>query len=168
MKIKDLVIISILTTILFVVEQVLTFIPNVQLTFLLIIVYSKVLKTKKTLFIILIHVLIDNLFMGTFNIVFIPFMYMGYIIIPITLNTIFKNIDNEIKIALLSIIYSIIYCTIFVIPNSIVYGINLIDYLVADLPFALILSISSFISILWLYKPLNKKLTELINKNDSE
>ncbi len=162
MKINDLVIISILTTILFVVEQVLTFIPNVQLTFLLIIIYSKVLKTKKTLFIILIHVLLDNLFMGSFNFMFIPFMFIGYSVIPITLNLI--KIESEIKLAFISVLFSFIYCFLFLIPSVITTGIKISDYLIADIPFTCILSISSFITVLWLYKPLSNKLIELTNK----
>jgi len=39
MSVKRLVIISILTAILFVQEQILSFIPNIQLTFLLIILF---------------------------------------------------------------------------------------------------------------------------------
>lgn len=162
MKIRDLVIISALTTILFVVEQALTFIPNVQLTFLLIIVYSKVLKTKKTLFIILIHVLLDNLFMGSFNFTYLPFMFLGYCIIPITIN-LFK-INSEVTLAFISVLFSIFYCMLFAIPSVFTTGINFVDYIIADIPFTTILSITSFISVLWLCKPLSNKLTDLINK----
>ncbi len=165
MKIRDLVEIAILTTILFVVEQLLTFIPNVQLTFLLIIVYSKVFKTRKTLIVILLHVLLDNLFMGTFNIIYLPCMFIGYSIIPITLYIIKTN--NEFILSLLSVIFSFIYCFLFVIPSVITTGVNFFDYLIADIFFTIILSISSFVSVLWLYKPLSTRLIEIKNKNDS-
>lgn len=162
MKIKDIVLISALASILFVSEQILTILPNIQITFLLIIVYSKVLKYKKTLIIILIHVLLDNLFMGTFNIIFIPFMFIGYSIIPISLN--FIKAEDELKLSFLSTLFSMIYCMLFVIPNSLFLGINLFDYLLADIPYILILSLSSFLTVLWLYKPIKNKLEELIKK----
>lgn len=165
MKLRELVLLAILTTILFVVEQLLTFIPNIQLTFLIIIIYSKVFKLK-TLFIILIHVLLDNLFMGSFNMMYIPFMFLGYSIIPITLY--FIKTNNEIHLALLSVIFSFIYCFLFVIPSSITTGVKFRDYLIADIPFTIILSISSFVTVLWLYKPISQKLIQFKNKNDSE
>lgn len=162
LSIKDIIIISVLTSILFVLEQVLTFIPNVQMTFLLIIVFSKVLKTYKTLIIILIHVLLDNIFMGSFNIIFIPFMLIGYSIIPILLNTCFKKVESETLLAFLSIMFSFIYCFMYIIPNVIIMNINILDYIIADLPFTIILSISSFVSVLWLFRPLKNKLEQLI------
>ncbi len=162
MNVKDIVVLSALTTILFVSEQLLSFIPNVQITFLLLFVYSGVLKTKKTLLIILIHVLLDNLFMSSFNIAFIPFMFIGYSLIPITIN-LFK-IESEIKLSFLGALLSVIYTTLYVIPNVILLNINFIDYLIADIPFTIILAISSFVSILWLYKPIKNKLEVNIKK----
>lgn len=162
MNIKDLVILSAATTILFVSEQVLSFIPNVQVTFLLLIVYSKVFKLNKTLLIILIHVLLDNLFMASFNIIFVPFMFLGYSIIPIAIN--FIKVEEELKLAFLSILFSVIYCILFIIPNTIFLGLNFFDYLIADIPYMIILTISSFLTVLWLYKPIKIKLEELIKK----
>ncbi len=166
MKIKDIVILSILSTILFVSEQILTFIPNVQITFLLIIVYSKTLKLHHSLIIIFIHCLLDNLFMGSFNIIYFPCMLVGYSIIPITIKCI--KIENEIILAILSIFFSFIYCLLYAIPSTILTGVNFIDYIIVDIPFAIVLSISSFVSILWLYKPLKNRLENLINEKSNE
>ncbi len=162
MTLKDIIIISILSSILFVSEQILTFIPNVQITFLLIIVFSKIFKLRITLLIILIHVLLDNLFLASFNIMFVPFMFIGYSIIPISLY--FIKVDKEVVLALLSIIFSCIYCSLYIIPNTIVFNVNILDYLIADIPFMIILSLSSFISVIWLYKPIKEKLEKIINK----
>ena len=62
---KDLVLIALLTSILFLQEQLLSFIPNVQLTFFLIVLYSKKLGIVKSSLIILIYVIIDNLLGGS-------------------------------------------------------------------------------------------------------
>lgn len=164
MKVRDLAIIAGLASILFVVEQALSIIPNVQLTFLIIIIYSKKLHTRNTLCIIFIHVLLDNLFIGTLSLIYLPIMFIGYALVPITLY--FIKTENEISLALLSIVYSAIYCMLFVIPSCLLTGIKPIDYLIADIPFMIILSISSFVSVLWLYNPVSNKLTKLIEKNN--
>ena len=73
-KSKEIVVLALFAALLFVQEQVLTFLPNIQLTVFLLILYSKMLGMKKTLLIILIHVLLDNLVMGSMNPLFICFM----------------------------------------------------------------------------------------------
>ena len=50
---KDLTIIAVFSAILFVQELALSFIPNVQLTVFLLVLYSKVFGLKKTFIIIL-------------------------------------------------------------------------------------------------------------------
>ena len=75
--VKDIALMAILTALLFVQEQLLSFIPNVQLTFLLIVLFSKKLGTIKTLIIITCHVLLDNLFMSSFNVLFVCFNLIG-------------------------------------------------------------------------------------------
>ena len=64
---KDLVLIALLTSIIFLQEQLLSFIPNVQLTFFLLVLYSKKLGIVKSSLIILIYVIIDNLLSGSFS-----------------------------------------------------------------------------------------------------
>ena len=54
MSVKRLVRIAILAAVLFVQEFALSFIPNVQLTVFLLVLYSKVFGLKKTCIIILI------------------------------------------------------------------------------------------------------------------
>lgn len=157
-KTKDIVLIALLSAILFIQEEVLTFLPNIQLTIFLLILYSCVLKTKKTILIILIHVLLDNLVIGSMNIVFVPFMFLGWSIIPICLNTIFRNVRSSIGLAYLAIIFALLYSWIYIIPNVLVYGVDPIAYLIADLLFEIILAISSFLTTLWLYEPCERVL----------
>ena len=67
---KDITLIALLTTLLFVQEQALVFIPNVQLTVFLIVFYSKKLGFLRTSLIVAIHVVLDNLVMGSFNLIY--------------------------------------------------------------------------------------------------
>ncbi len=159
-------IIAACTAILFVQEQLLSFLPNIQLTVFLIVLFSKKLKFVKTSIIVIIHTVLDNLVIGSFNIMFFPFMLIGWIIIPIIICTLFKKCESPIILALLGIIFSFVYCWIYTIPNVIVLDVKPIDYLTADFIFELILAASSFLSILWLYKPCAKILDHLNNEND--
>ena len=157
-KIKDITVIAFFSAILFAQEQLLNFLPNIQLTVFLIVLYSKVFKLWKTLIIILIHVILDNIFMSSFSIYYFPFMLIGWSIIPIVLNIFFKNNDNPITLAFVGVGCSFIYCFMFAIPQVLIIKVDLIAYLAADLFFEIILALTSFITILWLYKPCAKLL----------
>lgn len=159
LRVKDITLIAILTAILFAQEQILSFLPNIQLTVLLIVLYSKVLGLKKTIIIVTIHTFLDNLLMG-FNIFYFPFMLIGWLIIPISLNTIFKRVNNTILLAFLGILFSFLYSWMFVFANVVLLQVGFWQYLIADLYFEILLAASSFFTILWLYDPLYKLMIE--------
>ena len=156
LAIKDITLIAAFTTILFVQEQLLSFIPNVQLTVFLLVFYSKKLGLIKTLVITLVYVILDSLFMGGMNIYFTPVMLIGWLIIPITLCTIFKNVNSNIILSILGVIYSFIYSWLYIIPNVILFNIDWFAYFIADIAWEIVLAGSSFISILVLYNPMSK------------
>ena len=153
---KDLVLIALLTSILFLQEQLLSFIPNVQLTFFLIVLYSKKLGIVKSSLIILIYVIIDNLLSGSFSLLFIPFMLIGLLLIPLSLNTIFKKVNSNLYLAILGIMYSFIFSFINIIPGCIMFNLTFKEYLINDLYWEIILAINSFLTILLLYNACSK------------
>lgn len=164
-KVIDIALIPIFAAILFAQEQILSFLPNIQLTIFLLILFAKKLGFIKTSIIIIIHVLLDNLFMGSFNIIYVPFMAIGWLIIPLTITTIMKKVENPLLLAIASIFFALIYSWIFIIPNIIILNVNFWDYLIADFIFEIILAISSFISTLWLYKPCSKVINMVLKKD---
>ena len=163
LTIKDITIVAVFAAILFTQEQVLTFLPNVQFTVFLIVLFSKKLGFIRTFFIVLIHVILDNLVMGSFNIMYFPFMFLGWMIIPITLCTIFKKCESPLILAILGIIYAFLYSWIYVIPNVLVLEVDPWVYLVNDLWWEIILAVSSFLSIMWLYDPCAKAIDKIMN-----
>ena len=96
-RIKDITLIAFFAAILFVQEQLLTFLPNIQLTVFLIILYCKVFGLTKTLIIVLIHTILDNIIMSSFSLYYFPFMLIGWCIIPVLVCALFKKIDNTIQ-----------------------------------------------------------------------
>lgn len=163
-KVQDITIIAAFTAILFIQEQALSFLPNIQLTVFLLVLYSKVFKLWKVLIMIVIHVLLDNLFMGSFSIYYFPFMLIGWLVIPLVINIFFKNNENPIILAIVGFCCSFIYCWMFALPQVLFTETNLIVYLTADFLFEVILAISSFLTILWLFKPCYKIMKDIESK----
>ena len=159
--IKDITLIAILAAILFVQKQVFSFIPFIQFTVLLLFLYSKHLGTIKTLIIITIHVILDNLLSGYFNPILVLSMIIGWSLIPILLCSIFKKVNSNIMLALLGLLLSFLYSWVIALPHSIIMEIDFFSYLTMDIIYELSLSISSFITILLLYKPLSKVFGKL-------
>jgi len=154
LTVRDMALIAMFATILFIQEEALTFIPNVQLTVFLLVLYSKRLGFVKTSIIIVIHVLLDNLVMGSFSVIWTPAMFVGWMLIPIVICTLFRKIDNFIILAIAGAFLSFTYCWCFIIPNYVVMHIKPLKYLASDIVFECILAASSFLSILCLYIPI--------------
>ena len=147
---------STLTAILFVQEQLLVNVPGVQLTIFLIVLYSKKLGLIRSLIIVIIYALLDNLYMNSFSLLFTPFMLIGWLIIPLTVCTIFRKVESSLVLGCLGILYSFLYSWLFIIPNFIFLNIGPLEYLVSDILFEVILAVCSFLSLFWLYKPCSK------------
>lgn len=164
---KNLVLIALLTSILFLQEQLLSFLPNVQLTVFLFVLYSKKLGFATTSMIGLIYVLLDVITMGSSSFLFMPFMLIGWLIIPLLLNTVFKKVESYIILSLLGILFAFIYSFINIIPGMIMFDLDFITYLKGDIVYELILASSSFITILLLYKPCSKVFDRYIKREIS-
>ncbi len=156
--VRDICIIALLTIVLFVQEELLTFLPNIQLTIFLMILYSKVLGFKKTFLIIVIYLLLDCIVMGALNPIFMIFQLLGWEVIPALMCTIFKKIDSNIILAVLAMLFSFIYSWTMILPGCIITNLSFNEYLVADILFEFLLALSSFLSTLVLYKPFKKLL----------
>ena len=161
MKIRDITLIGILSAILFLVDQVLSFVPFLQLTMLLIILFSKKLGLIKTSLIIIAFITLDYLIVG-FDILFFTFTLIGWLIVSVLSTTLFKKSNKIWMIAVQSILFSFLYSWIYIIPSCLVIETSVIDYLKADILFELSLAASSFISVILLYKPLDKIIDRFI------
>lgn len=156
MKVRDLAIISFCAVLLFVMDELLQSLPNIQLSVFLLILFSKKCSFRSTVLIIIVYVLMDSFFMGAVNPLYVSFMMLGWMNIPVLLNTVFRNIEDEVKLALIAILCALIYCWTFIIPNVIILKMNFFRYMMSDLPFEALLAFSSFLSTLWLYSPCSK------------
>lgn len=161
-KIKDITLCAICTSILVVQEQILAFLPNIQLTLFLMVLFSKKLGLIRTSIIITCYTLIDGLVGGPFNIIYLIFILIGWLLIPVLLCTVFKKVQSPLYLALLGVMFAFTYSWINIIPNLILTSASIISYLIADYPFELLLAASSFLSILWLYTPIERVFKKII------
>ena len=114
--IKNICLIALFAVILFVQEEALSFLPNIQLTVFLIIFYSKVMGFKRTSIIVIIYFLLDCAVMGSWHPLYISFQLMGWILIPTLMCTIFKKVENNILLALLAAMFALLYSWIMIYP----------------------------------------------------
>ncbi len=154
--------IAILSAILLVQQIALSFLPNVQTTVLLLVLYSKVLGFKRTTLIIIIHVILYNTLSPFGAVIPLHFisMFVGYMMIPVLLQTVFKKLESPIHLACTGLLFGFIYGWAFIPISVFVLGIPFLTYFIMDLPFEMVMAVSNFLSIYWLYEPLKKLLLE--------
>jgi hypothetical protein len=167
MRLKRLIFIAMCIAILFIQEQVLLIIPNVQFTTLLIVLYAAIFKFRETLLIIVVYVFLDNLTLSTFYPLMMAPMLIGWSIIPISYHTFLRRTKNPYILAFYGILFAVIYGWIFV-PFRILEQevFELWPYIIADIPFQIVMALSNFITILWLFTPLYNTLSNELNKWD--
>lgn len=156
------IIYAICATILFVQETILSIIPNFQFTTLLIVLFFNLFGFKATVLIIIVHVFLDNLWMQSLSVIYTPAMFLGWLSLPLILLIVPRK--NEIILSIVGALHGIIYSLFFVIAQVFITQVDIKAYLIADIPFVIILSISNFVTILWLYQPLSNRLKPLYEK----
>ena len=161
MKVKDVALLGILNAILYLVDQVLSFVPFLQLSMLLIILFSRKMGTLKTSIIVIIYVTLEYIGVG-FDLLFFIFSVIGWLFVPLLTNFLFRKTKSVISIALQGVLFSFLYSWIHIIPSCIIIESSIIDYLSMDVFFEISLAISSFVSILLLYKPLEKVIDRFV------
>lgn len=160
LKLIDIILIAMFTAIVFTTEQALSFIPNIQLTVLLFILYTRLLGFKKTMIIIVLHTLADNLYLGGLNpFIFMP-MLIGWSLIPVLLTTVFRQFKGVVSLTIFAFVFGFIYGWVFIPFTMIAMNAKFLPYLIADLPFELLMAISGALSVALLYEPMYRFLSQ--------
>ncbi len=163
MTVKKLCYLVVLTTILFVQEELLTIIPSVQLTFFLIMIYGATIGIGYGSLIVVAHVLLDNLYMSSFGISTIAPMLIGYEI-TLTMGYLLRG-KSEILNGIVNAGCAVIYSALFIPINIFVYDVEPLAYVIADIPFVLVMMTCNMFCALFLYKPIYKLLNNEFNKD---
>ena len=163
MSVRKMLWIALSVSIIIVQEYALMFIPNVQFTVLLIILFSSVFSLKEGLIMVFVYVLLDNLLMGTMNVFYIIPMLLAWSIIPIIYHIYLKRFEGELHLSLFAFIFGFIYGWMFIPFRILQFGItDFRPYLIADLPFEIIMAATGFLTVLWAYAPLKRVMDTLV------
>lgn len=161
LKIKDIVLIGMMSAILITVQVSLNFLPNIELTTLLIILFT-LLFGKKALFIIYIFTLVEGLIYG-FHIWWLNYLYI-WTILFIIVRLLRKN-DTAFFWAVISGIYGFSFGALCSIPYLFIGGIkSATAYWVSGIPFDLIHGIANFLLMLILFHPINYILKKISHR----
>ncbi|MCF7923855.1 MAG: hypothetical protein K9L64_01965 [Candidatus Izimaplasma sp.] len=164
-KIKEITLLAISTAILIIQEFAFSFIPNIQLTTFLIMVYVRVFGLKKTLTIVIIHVIIDNLLFGSIGMlnIVIPMM-IAWILIAIIFYFVQKKTNNILVFAIFAYLFGHLYGMIFVPFQAFILQIDILTYLLIDILWQIVMGIGNLLAVLWLFHPLSNVLNDLYSQ----
>ena len=163
MSTKRMLLIAMSISIIFVLEQAMLIIPNVQLTVLLIILFSSIFTFKESIIMVLIYVFLDSLYMGTLNPFYIIPLVIGWSFIPIAYNTFLNRTNSELVLSIFALFFGFIYGWVFIPFRMIQYGVDVMwPYLVGDIVFEIVMAVVGFTTVILLFKPLKRVLDQLI------
>lgn len=158
MSVKKFTILSVLVALTVVFEQVLSFLPNIQVTCLLIVIISTSFEKKSIFLAILVYVTLDNL-IGGFTYLY-PFMFISWLIFALIINQ--AKDRNEFILALISMIFGFLHMLILAVPTIFILRVDPIVYFMSDIPYTAVFMLVNFLTVFWLYKPLKKIIENYI------
>ena len=160
-KVKSIVIDALLIAILIVLKEALSFIPNIEVVTLLLIIFSMTMKLEDLSIIVFSFATIQNLLYG-FNIYSVSYYFAWFIIVFVTYYL--KNIlTDEYRVAFISLIFGLLFDIPFSIPYFLSGFSAGIAYLLSGLVFSLVHGIGNFIIALILYRPLYKSFKYFVD-----
>lgn len=149
-----------LLAILVIQEHFLILAPNIQLTVALLVVYATILPKHLLFILVLAYVVLDSVLMGSLNLLYFPPMLIAWFFLVF----IARLLRNQLPIwtMLFAFFYGFIYGWLFIPFAMIERGIRSFwPYLLADLPFEIIMAVNNFFTVLLLYNPLTVVLKPL-------
>ena len=161
LKAREIVILGLMTAILLVAQVGMSFLPNIELVSLLVIVYTLVFR-KKVLFIIYTFVLLEGLIYG-FGTWWISYLYVWTVLAGIT--WLLRDMESPLGWAIVNAAFGLLFGALTAIVNLFISGIGgMISYWVAGIPFDLLHCAGNFATALVLFKPLTLLLRRLLPK----
>ncbi|MDD4772348.1 MAG: hypothetical protein PHZ09_01920 [Eubacteriales bacterium] len=157
-KIREIIIIALMSAVLYGVQVAIAFLPNVELVSLLIIIYSLVFGYK-VFFIIGVFVIAEGLTYG-FGIWWISYLYVWPILAIVAL--LLKRNRSVIIWAFISGLFGLMFGFLCSFPYFFVGGPQMaFSYWVAGIMFDVIHCVFNFVIVLVLFKPVLYMLTKL-------
>lgn len=161
MRAREIVILGLMTALLLVAQVGLSFLPNIELVSLLIIVYTMVFR-KKVFLIIYTFVLLEGLIYG-FGTWWFTYLYVWTVLA--LLAWAFREMESTLGWAILNAAFGLMFGALTALTNLFISGIGgMISYWVAGIPFDLMHCAGNFVTALVLFKPLTALFKRLLPK----
>ena len=158
---REIVILGLMTALLLVAQVGLSFLPNIELVSLLIIVYTMVFR-KKVFLIIYTFVLLEGLIYG-FGTWWFTYLYVWTVLA--LLAWAFREMESTLGWAILNAAFGLMFGALTALTNLFISGIGgMISYWVAGIPFDLMHCAGNFGTALVLFKPLTALFKRLLPK----
>lgn len=158
---REIVILGLMTALLLVAQVGLSFMPNIELVSLLIIVYTMVFR-KKVFLIIYTFVLLEGLIYG-FGTWWFTYLYVWTVLA--LLAWAFREMESTLGWAILNAAFGLMFGALTALTNLFISGIGgMISYWVAGIPFDLMHCAGNFATALVLFKPLTALFKRLLPK----
>lgn len=163
---RDLVTMALLTALMFVGQVGMSFLPNIEVVSLLVIVYTQVYK-KKVFFIIYAFAILEGLAWG-FGVWWFGYLYIWSILAIIVL--LIGKQTSAIFWSIVSGAFGLIYGFLYAIPYFIAGGWAAgFSYWIAGIPFDIAHCVGNVVVALVLYRPIHMILTKLVqNQRQSD
>lgn len=141
--------------IIFTLELAVAYIPNVQVTTLLMMILAQKLDNRREYaFYTFLYILLQGIWWG-FNLYLVS-MYIGWLIWGLMSQKITHwRIENQ---AFVGFLFAFIYGLTFYPLTFLIYLTPFIPYIIADFPFALTMAVSNALTIIWLRNALYMRI----------
>jgi hypothetical protein len=149
MKLRKMIFLAMYASLMVVADYALAFIPNVQVIMLLVIALAVSVKPMESIIAVSVYVLADNLLGYGLSWYTIP-MLIGWNLVAVSayfISGLVPVAHNDKIYALASIVFSAWYSVPFAFTTVLLYQVDLWQYLVADLPFMIVLALSSYLTV---------------------
>lgn len=157
-KILDITVGAMLGAVLLCVQIALSFLPNIELVSLLIILYTIVLGSR-ALIPIYVFVVLEGFVYG-FGIWWINYLYVWAVLFAVTM--LFRNVKSSIFWSVISAVYGLFFGFLCAIIYLFMGGFNAaFAYWLSGIPFDIAHCIGNFLACIILFKPLLKLLQKI-------
>ncbi len=157
-SIQDICAIGVMTALLLIGKQAQSFLPNVEIVSLLIILYTLTYR-KKVLYVIYIFVWIQGILYG-FGLWFIMYLYVWTILAALT--HLLRKWESVLLYAFVSALYGLCFGALCAIPYLFIGGWQTaFAWWIAGIPYDIIHCVGNFVVCLVLFKPLRAILKRI-------
>ena len=170
LRVKELVVFSMLASVMFCSKVIMEVIPNVHLLGMFTMTYTVVFR-KKALIPIYGYVVLNGAYAG-FSMWWVPYLYLWTVLWGVTM-LLPKNMPKKVKRAVYPIvccIHGLAFGTLYAPAQALMFGLDLqktVAWIIAGLPWDLVHGIGNLFAGM-LVVPLSELLTKLMNKGHIE